>query len=393
MNDIQIAFFFHDTDYYSGATRSLIDLIDNYINNKKTRIILVFPSNKGSAIDYYRNKDVCIITSHYYQVRKDISESFIQSLIQLPKRLNNIVKSFFWCNLKTLPLLKKNNIDLIYINTSFNIAGYWMAKKMKVPVLAHFREFGEEDHKITIWFGRKKYYKIVQNYSHIICISEALKAKYKKFIDEKKISVVYDDISNKYINWDRKLKDISKGFNILIAGNIISGKGQLKVIKAILPLIKNNSKIKIYMAGGIGDRDYYDSIIKFVEENKIKEKIIFLGLVKDMNSLREKMHIGIVASDMEAFGRVTIEGMLSGMLMIGTNQGGTSELISDKKNGFLVDKNLKELNSIIYNIVNNYNDYYEVLLNAFDNALEYTKGNCAKNVLKVIEKEIENGKD
>ena len=381
-----IAFFFHDTDYFSGATKSLIDIIDTYLKNNIINIVLVFPSNEGSAIDYYKNKDVIVITSHYYQIRKDLSESKLQSFCLLPKRMFDIVKSFIWIRTVTLPKLKKQNIDLVYLNTSFIISGYWIAKKLKVPIIAHFREFGEEDHKITIWFGRKKYYKIVNKYNHIICISKSLKKKYEKYINPKKISVIYNDISLKYINWNKILKKKTNSFNILLAGNITEGKGQLKVLQSIQPILKNNSKVKVFIAGGIGNKEYYKKIQNYISKNKLKKNVIFLGLVKDMNDLRKKMHIGIVSSDMEAFGRVTIEGMLSGMIMIGTNIGGTSELIKDGKTGFLLDTKLQEIIPLINKIIENYDEYYELLLNAFEYALSYTKGNCAKEILKIIEK-------
>ena len=49
------------------------------------------------------------------------------------------------------------------------------------------------------------------------------------------------------------------------------------------------------------------------------------------------MDIALVASCSEAFGRVTVEAMLAGMLVIGADVAGTSELICDGVNGILYE--------------------------------------------------------
>ena len=47
------------------------------------------------------------------------------------------------------------------------------------------------------------------------------------------------------------------------------------------------------------------------------------------------MDVELVCSRAEAFGRVTVEAMLGGIPVIGSNTGGTPELIQDGKNGYL----------------------------------------------------------
>ena len=45
--------------------------------------------------------------------------------------------------------------------------------------------------------------------------------------------------------------------------------------------------------------------------------------------------IAIVPSRNEAFGRCTVEAMLSGAVVVGSNTAGTAELISDRETGYL----------------------------------------------------------
>lgn len=387
MNKIKCAFFFHDTDFFSGGSRSLLDIIDTYIEQENIAVVAVFPSDKGSAIDYLRSRNVDVICSHYYQIRYELSEVRTEYIKKLPIRVLRLLGSKTWVQLKTVPELREKNIDIVYSNTSFILAGYWSAKSLHVPLIAHFREFGEEDHKIGVWFGRKKFYKIANKYDRIICISNALKEKYLKRISEDKIRVIYDDVSKEYVNWAEKEQkpDVDSNFNILLAGNLTPGKGQKTVLQRLANYIQQDKKIMVYIAGNPSDSIYVNQIKELIEAEHIQEQIKILGLVKNMNKLREKMHVGIVLSDMEAFGRVTIEGMLSGMIMIAARTGGSVELIKDRVNGFLVEKDGKDLENIVSYIQNNYHSLKIMQKEAFDFAKSFTESRCSKILLENIE--------
>lgn len=387
MERIRCAFFFHDTDFYSGGSRSLLDIIDDYIEQNNITVVAVFPSDKGSAIDYLRKRKVKIVCSHYYQIRYELNETREDFLKKLPKRIVRLIGSRLWVDIKTSQELKNCNINVIYSNTSFILAGYWAARKLHVPIIAHFREFGEEDHKIGVWIGRNNFYKIANKFDRIICISQSLKDKYKANIDERGIQVIYDDVSKDYINWtenDEK-PEIKDSFNILLAGNLTPGKGQLVVLTRLAEFIKRNKNVTVYIAGNPSDTDYVNKMKSLITDTNISNQVKFLGLVKNMNLLRTKMHVGIVLSDMEAFGRVTIEGMLSGMIMIASKTGGSVELIENKVNGFLVDRDGKELERVVSYIQDNYNCLKEMQKKAYEFATGFTKSKCSRNLYENIE--------
>lgn len=382
-DDFKCAFFFHDTDYFSGGTRSLLDIIDFYTERSIMGVIAVFPSDSGSAIDYLKHKGIPTVTSHYYQIRAGIDESVLRKLLLFPKRIFQLLLSRIWMQIVTIPQLKKTHVNVVYSNTSFIIAGLWAGKEMGVPVVAHFREFGEEDHKISVWFGRKSFYKMALRYKKIICISEALKRKYESFLPSKKLIVIHDDVSSKYINQDALNRKITGQLNILIAGNLTPGKGQLTAIRSLTNLLKQRDVI-LYIAGNPSDIEYVNEIKKYISENHIAKNVKMLGLVKDMNELRKEMDVGIVLSEKEAFGRVTIEGMLSGLIMIASNEGGSPELIQDGVTGFLVEQNGAGLETCIKDIMKNTEMVESIRRNAFKYAKRYTEGHCAEAVASVL---------
>ena len=104
-----------------------------------------------------------------------------------------------------------------------------------------------------------------------------------------------------------------------------------------------------------------------------------INRTKKINDFRKNMDVGIVASRSEAFGRTTIEGMLSQMLIIASNAGSNIELINDGKNGFLYElHNDKQLAKILSNINDNRLLLKEIALNGFEFAKKFTQGDTAK---------------
>lgn len=385
----KIAVIFHDSDYYSGATRSMIDIIDTWIiNNTNLNIVAVFPNNKGSAIDYLEQKNIKILSCKYGGAVYNKSENTIASITSFVRCLLKYVISyvnvrFFLCN-----KIKKLKVDLIYSNTSTIHVGAWLKKQRKLPHIWHFREFGIEDQQSYRLFGQAMFESYINKHSDkIIFISKSLAKKYNNSLKSEMYHVIYDDVSNKYINFNDKLK-IDKTLEILMVGRICEGKGQMQVIKAVNSLIQKGLDINLKIAGN-GKGVYYDSLLTTVKENELQNNIVFLDQVKELSEYRKNADIGIIASRSEAFGRVTIEGMLSCMVMICADTGSSYELISNGSNGLIYEyNNVNDLASKIEYIYYNRNEIMSIGLLAFDDALKYTQGECAKEIYKLIEEAL-----
>ena len=273
----------------------------------------------------------------------------------------------------------------MYTNTSINIFGALINKYYGIPNIWHFREFRHEDHGIYYFLGDKNLMHLANKYaSKIIVISQSMKQFHiQKGINSKLIKVVYNDVSkSSYIerDWNNEADEL----NILIAGDIKEGKCQLEVIKSLM-MVQDNISWNLYLAGTFGNSTYCKTVKKYIEANDLDEKVHILGLVEDMNELRKKCNVGVVASKKEAFGRVTIEGMLAGLAMIGSNTGGTVELIKNKDNGLLYQiGNNKDLAECIKALSDRKFRVY-LSKNGQKYAIEnFTVGNCYKTIVQEI---------
>ncbi|KFI85159.1 glycosyltransferase [Bifidobacterium pullorum subsp. saeculare DSM 6531 = LMG 14934] len=145
-------------------------------------------------------------------------------------------------------------------------------------------------------------------------------------------------------------------------------KGQDQAISAVCRLIDKGYNIRLYIAGDIEDRSIINEI------DSLHSKYIFtLGRVEDMKSLRKSMDLALVCSRSEAFGRVTIESMLSHLPVIGANAGGTTELIDNNMTGLLYHSgNVDDLARCIELLINDSDLYASIVSNAYNFAKKFT---------------------
>ena len=114
--------------------------------------------------------------------------------------------------------------------------------------------------------------------------------------------------------------------------------------------------------------------------------MIFLGEVNDMKAVRKNMDIELMCAILETFGRVTVEGMRNGLLVIGSNTGGTIEIIRDKENGLLYEQgNVDSLSQILYKVYQNVKFSRKVALNGYlFSQTSFTEENNVKQIYEAI---------
>ena len=180
-----------------------------------------------------------------------------------------------------------------------------------------------------------------------------------------------------------------KRFNMILTGRIVPDKGQIDAVKALVKLKKMGvSEAKLYLAGSAPetDRKYENEIKQYVAEKGLNEDMIFLGEVNDMKAVRKNMDIELMCAIRETFGRVTVEGMRNGLLVIGSNTGGTIEIIRDKENGLLYEQgNVDSLSQILYKVYQDVKFSRKVALNGYlFSQTSFTEENNVKQIYEAI---------
>ena len=104
---------------------------------------------------------------------------------------------------------------------------------------------------------------------------------------------------------------------------------------------------------------------------------------KDIKKYYQEANVLLMCSDSEAFGRVTIEAMSHGVVVIGKSSGATPEIIKDGVNGLLYDGE-EELYDKMIHFIDNQSSMNEIVENAWQTV--YSKFTKERYLEKMISK-------
>ena len=183
-------------------------------------------------------------------------------------------------------------------------------------------------------YNQKQVWQLVKKASDVIAISKAVRNKFEKEFN-RKIKVIYNGVP--LTNYQLKKHEIFTNdcFRIILAGRIVYGKGHLDAVKAIQILVNRGYiNMKLILVGHAQDQ-YANLVRGYVLENDLSDYVELQDHNSDLRSLRATCDIGLTCSKKEAFGRVTVENQMAGLLTIGSDTGGTLELIDHEKTGLL----------------------------------------------------------
>lgn len=387
MKKPKILFVFHNPDFRSGASRSLMDIVDHLIETEKYDIQAVLPYPGGSGVDYLKGKGIMTYTYRYGDLIQSIHDPFIRKVFKFPVYLFRHLRVCMEAN-RAAADLRENHFDLVYSNTSTIIFGGLLGQKLNAKMIWHIREFGILDHQIRFYLGQKWMEQFInRNADAVLCVSQAVLDHHARFIDRSKMAVTYNSYSKDFISPKHEF-NVSKPLNILLAGDVKPSKGQLEAVQAMaIVLQKRPNQAVLHLAGRAGIAAYSTEIERCIRTNGMEENVLLYGQVLKMKELRSSMDVGLVASTNEAFGRTAIEGMLSMMCMIGRNTGGTVEQIDHMRTGLLYDGSVADLADKIIYLIDHRDKLKEMAENGFYESVElHTKGRCAKIAEKAIDK-------
>ena len=245
-------------------------------------------------------------------------------------------------------------IDLIHAHSFMpaGIAAVKLGKKENIPVVVTEHSSAVLQKKLSR--KRKVYFKsVIDEATEIICVSNALKKSVQDLTDNIRVPVVIPNAVNEKFKYK---PDISEGkFSFISIGNLVQSKRFDLTIKAFSKRFKgeNNVILKI-IGGGV----LQDKLEKLVEEQGIKNQVVFLGRISRQSVVEElqKSKVFVLPSDYETFGVVYVEAMACGLPIIGTKNGGSEDIIRES-NGILIERdNVEELADAMHVL---YEEYYQ----------------------------------
>ncbi len=125
-----------------------------------------------------------------------------------------------------------------------------------------------------------------------------------------------------------------------VVGRLDPKKGQLTLIEALALLHAKYSNLHILILGDRthGEHETYEQTLRQrAQQLGIGARVHFRPHRKDVETAYAALDVFAMTSESETYGMVTLEAMASGVPVIGTNAGGTRELIEDGVTGLLYE--------------------------------------------------------
>lgn len=338
-NNVQNILFIANVSSCYGANRSMIDLIIG-LRECRVAVYVVIPTFGPIIKELKKEKIKYCIVSYTTGVHLAADAGWNNRL----KRATSNVRAFS----KLGELIKKWNIDIIHTNSLTHYIGAACAFYYKLPHVWHIRELLDEHYDMQFDFKFFHNY-LLKKSKAVICISKTVFQKYGCF-NANSYTIRDGFRIDKYF-FERKEYGHKDRLNVIICGLISKGKGQMEALEAVKKYLEfYNENIHLVIAGK-GDVEYLQKLKGYIEKHHLQDHVEFVGFISDLSEFRRNADIGLVCSEKEALGRVTIEGILSGLIMVGAESGGTAEIIRNMENGYLYPKgDSTRLASLLYEI-------------------------------------------
>ena len=125
---------------------------------------------------------------------------------------------------------------------------------------------------------------------------------------------------------------------------------------------------------------------KLIEKLKVNDVIKFTGFVSNISEKYKYAKLNIVTSSYEGFGLTLIEAAQHGVPSIAFNDSGFDDIITDDRNGFLVDRNdYEKFASLINSLLINDDLFEKFSQNSIRDVKRFDKSKIIKKWVDVID--------
>ena len=327
-NSIKKILIAHSSNDLYGASKVIISIIDIFINNG-FEVHLLLPNN-GPL-----NKNKIIKKTKLSIINLGVFRKRYFTIFGLINRFYYIIKSSLFIR----KYLKKNQIDLVYINTSTLISPSIAAKFAGIQSIFHIHE---------IPTGNPIYSRFITVFLNIfpreiICVSKSVKDFWiTKGLKKDKVKIIYNGFNIKKSN-SKILSNDKIVFTSI--SRIIPYKGHQLLIELFDVLFKKNKNIYLQIIGDtLPEYQKYLNELKIdIKKRGLDNKIKFLGFREDVISILDKSNFFIhTPLSPDPFPTVIFEAIKCKTPVITNSLGGAYEILNQGKNGLIIENDFIE---------------------------------------------------
>lgn len=337
---------------YGGPIKSVHEL-NKWLVKKGVEVIVYTTNADGpSVLDVPVNQPVDVDSVKVFYFKKFFSRWFYS--FKMHQAIAKNVKNF----------------DIVHITGVFlavSVLGAYYARKYKKPYIISPRGVLMKEPLRRKSFKKHLYLSFIEknNLAKADAIHFTAELERDEYIKENlplKNSIVVpncfdssefeESVEHGYLRKKYKIPDNKK--IILFLSRLSWKKGFDTLIPAFAEVIKKESNTILVIAGG-NDEGYKKEIDKFIEQNRVKDKVIFTGLVKGREKIAayQDSDVFVLPSYSENFGNVVFEALYFGLPVVITKNVAVFPEVEKAGGGLVINKDINELSKAILKIINN----------------------------------------
>jgi len=292
-------------------------------------------------VDKYSHIIICLKGSTEFRQRLRRKEV---AIIDLEKKDGQDWRSF----IRFYHILKQYKVDIVHTRNLGTI-------EYQVPALlagVKYRVQGEHGWDTFDPEGNNKKYQTLRRLlGYLIKVFIPLSLHLQSYLVEKvkipahKIHRICNGVdTNKF--YPEKIKQLVKDCPLPFdkesvylgtVGRMHGVKDQITLVTAFISLIESNNLLrgKVYLLL-IGDGPLRQEAIELLEKHHLQQYVWLPGERTDIAEILRSLDIFVLPSQAEGISNTILEAMATSLPVIATKVGGTPELVSDDKTGFLV---------------------------------------------------------
>jgi glycosyltransferase involved in cell wall biosynthesis len=232
--------------------------------------------------------------------------------------------------------IRRQRADVVYTNTVVVCVGAWAAAIAGCPHVWHLRELGYVHNRMIFDLGERFSLDQVRRRSALVLAnSHSVAERYREALHPREAQVVYQGVQIPE-NVVPSFPADGEGLRCALVGSIGRSKRQEEAIRAAAHLRDRGTRIELLIVGE-GDPRYERFLRDLVSELDVGDRVRFTGQLESAQPAIAGADAVVLCSRHEAFGRVTVEGMLAGKPVVGARSAGTAELVRDGETGLLYE--------------------------------------------------------
>lgn len=315
--------FISHTAGAAGAETVLADSVRRVLAHTGHRVFVALPKDGNDAFIQLLGvaSDQCTIAHFAY---RPVRHTWLLAL-------RNLGYGWLFGLWKLKRFIIRNDIDLVYVNSSVNVIGIWAAQQTKRPYIWHIHEQSTALHR---WapVGMRNWY--VRRLSDSSCRSIFVsQISYQAWLEDLGVESIQASrvVYSAYHTPKPAGRANDPVFTFGFLGSLTANKNVERLIAAFK--LMSNQDCRLIIAGDGPERGRLQAVCEG------DTRIEFMGHVEQAQEFLDRIDALAIVSFNESWGLVVLEAMSASKPTIVTRNTGLVELFTDRKECLFVDPN------------------------------------------------------